>query len=318
MNCSKTKILVTGGAGFIGSYLVPRLLAKGFSVAVLDNLYSGKLENLNGSCNDSHFKFVNADIRDTTALADAMRGVDAVVHLAALIDVAASVIDPAVTHEVNVTGTLNLLQAAKRSKVKRFVFASSTAVYGDVRNLPVRENVTLQPISPYAASKAAAEAYCAAFAGCYGLDVVALRFFNVYGLGNENNPYSGVITKFLRKVLNGEALVVNGDGEQTRDFIHVGDVAAAIICALEKEGVSGGSFNVCTGVATSINQLVAALQSVTGKEVPVTYGPARQGDIRNSYGCPEKSAEKLGFKSSVNLEQGLKIMYNSFTNKNRP
>ncbi len=312
MSKTDPKILVTGGAGFIGSHLVPRLLSKGYSVVVLDNLSTGKLENLKSIRNNPRFGFVHADIRDKQALADAFHGVDAIVHLAALIDVAASVVDPLGTHEVNVTGTVNVLQAAVKNKVKRFVFASSTAVYGDVKALPVKETTVLKPISPYAASKAAGEAYCTAFADCYGLDAVALRFFNVFGLGNENNPYSGVITKFLLKALNNEVLTVNGDGEQTRDFIYVGDVADAIICALAGKELKGDVFNVCTGVPTSINQLVEALESVTGKDLQVTHGSARQGDIRHSYGDAAKSAEKLKFKSSVSLSSGLKLLLESF------
>ncbi len=307
-----SKVLVTGGAGFIGSHLVPRLLSKKYSVVVLDNLFSGKLNNLKESQNNPNFKFIRGDIRDKQVLVDALRDVDAVVHLAALIDVAASFVDPLGTNEVNVAGTVNLLQTAVKNKVKRFVFASSTAVYGDAKTLPVKEDTVLKPISPYAASKAAGEAYCSVFAGCYGLDAVALRFFNVFGLGNENNPYSGVITKFLRKALNGEVLTVDGDGEQTRDFIYVSDVADAIICALIGKALKGEVFNVCTGVPTSINQLVEAVKSVTGKNLQVTHGPARQGDIRYSYGDAAKSAEKLKFKSSVSLSTGLGLLLKSF------
>ncbi|MFA5365997.1 MAG: SDR family NAD(P)-dependent oxidoreductase [Candidatus Bathyarchaeia archaeon] len=307
-----SKVLVTGGAGFIGSHLVPRLLAKQYSVVVLDNLSSGKLDNLKESQNNPSFEFIYGDIRDKQMLVNALRGVDAVVHLAALIDVAASVVDPLGTNEVNVAGTVNLLQTAVKSKVKRFVFASSTAVYGDAQVLPVKENTVLKPISPYAASKAACEAYCSGFAGCYGLDAVALRFFNVFGLGNENNPYSGVITKFLRKALNGEVLTVDGNGEQTRDFIYVSDVADALICALTGKDLRGNAFNVCTGAPTSINQLVEAVKSVTGKNLQVTHGPARQGDIRYSYGDAAKSAEKLKFTSKVSLSTGLEMLLKSF------
>jgi UDP-glucose 4-epimerase len=247
MNPTGRNVLVTGGAGFIGSHLVPKLIEKGCSVVVFDNLSSGKKENLSGVQNHPNFKFMLGDIRDKAAMHKALEGVDAVVHLAALIDVAASVADPALTHDVNVSGTLNVLQEAVQCTAKRFVFASSTAVYGDVKTLPVKEDTALRPISPYAASKAACEAYCTAFAGCYGIDTVALRFFNVYGPKNENSPYSGVITKFLRKAKNGEPLTVEGDGEQTRDFIHVSDIAAALALALEAKQVHADVFNVCTG-----------------------------------------------------------------------
>jgi UDP-glucose 4-epimerase len=180
-----------------------------------------------------------------------------------------------------------------------------------VKALPVKENTVLKPISPYAASKAAGEAYCNAFATCYGLSTIALRFFNVYGLRNENSPYSGVITKFLRKAVNGEILTVYGDGEQNRDFIHVNDIVDAIVLALQVKGVKGDVFNVCTGVPTSINQMVDALKVVTRKDLNVTHDPPRVGDIRSSYGDPEKSKKKLGFKSKVDLIKGLSMLYRS-------
>jgi UDP-glucose 4-epimerase len=301
------KVLVTGGAGFIGSNLVLRLIEKGHSVIVLDNLSSGKLENLSGVRNNPNFCFIQGDIRDKAALHEAFCGVDAVVHLAALIDVSASVIDPLKTHEVNVTGTLNMLQAAE-NKVDRFVFASSTAVYGNAEALPIKETEVLRPISPYAASKVAGEAYCNAFAGCYGLDAVALRFFNVYGPRNENSPYSGVITKFLRKACNNEVLTIEGDGEQTRDFIHVSDVAEALVLALERKQLQGEVFNICTGVPTSVNQLVNVLRSVTGKNLRVKHDSPRQGDIRESFGDPAKAMDKLGFKSKISLKKGLEML----------
>jgi UDP-glucose 4-epimerase len=243
-------------------------------------------------------------------LQQAFKEVDAVIHLAAQIDVTASVTNPTETHEINTTRTFNVLQAATENHVKKFVFASSTAVYGDAKNLPIKEDTPLKPISPYAASKAAGEAYCSAYANCYNLSTLALRFFNVYATGNENSPYSGVITKLLQKACNDEGLTVDGDGEQTRDFIHVNDVVSAIILALESNGLNGEVFNVCTGNPTSINQLVAALRKVTGKDLRVKHGSARVGDIRSSYGDPAKSAEKLGFKSSDSLLQGLKMLLN--------
>jgi UDP-glucose 4-epimerase len=305
----KQNVIVTGGAGFIGSHLVPLLLENGYSVIVLDSLCKGRIENLRDCLRKPQFKFLKADIRDKEVLLEAFRESDIVIHLAALIDVAASVSNPALTHEVNVTGTLNVLQAAAKNNVKRVVFASSTAVYGDPKDMPIKESTNLQPISPYAASKAASEAYCTAFRDCYGLDAISLRFFNVYGLGNENNPYSGVITKFLLKALKSEGLTVYGDGEQTRDFIHVSDVVTAILCALCKEELHGGCFNICTGVPTSINQLVKAIRAVTNKDLPVSYVSSRQGEIRYSCGDPTKAFEQLGFKSQVGLSKGLSIMF---------
>jgi UDP-glucose 4-epimerase len=302
------KILVTGGAGFIGSHLIPLLLEKGYSVTVFDNLSSGKKGNLHAVLSHPNFGFVRGDIRKPAELREAMKGVDGVVHLAAQVDVSASVANPAFTHEVNVTGTLNVLHQAVNRGVRRLVFASSTAVYGDAKNLPVKESEPLRPISPYAASKAAAEAYCCAYAGCFGLDAVALRLFNVYGSKNENSPYSGVIAKFLMQAVRGEALTVQGDGEQTRDFIHVSDVANAFAIALETKNVWGDVFNVCTGMPISINELAVAIGKVTVKTPRVTYGPARAGDIRFSYGDGSKATQKLGFTSKVDIVDGLRLL----------
>jgi len=308
MTKSCRSVLVTGGAGFLGSHLVPQLLELGYSVTVLDNLSNGKLENLVGVFDNPKFIFRRGDILDKSLLNEVFEGVDSVVHLAALIDISASVADPRQNHEVNIDGTFNLLHAATQHNVKKFVFASSTAVYGDVKTLPVQENIALHPISPYAASKVAGEAYCCAFAGCFGLETVALRFFNIYGLRSGKSPYSGVITKFIQKISSGEALTVDGDGEQTRDFIHVSDIVKAVILALGQSGLKGEVFNVCTGVPISINELVATLKTVTGKNPNVKYGPARIGDIRNSYGDPALAQEHLGFKASVDLTRGLQML----------
>ena len=312
MNKTRRSVLVTGGAGFIGSHLVPRLLELGHSVTVLDNLSTGKLENLDGVLDHPKFMFQRGDIRDKTIPHDVFDGVDSVIHLAALIDISASVADPIQNHEVNVNGTFNMLHAAIKHNVKKFVFASSTAVYGDAKTLPLQENIALHPISPYAASKVAGEAYCSAFASCFGLETIVLRFFNIYGPRSENSPYSGVITKFLQKIIKGEALTIDGDGEQTRDFIHVSDIVKAVILALEHEGLKGEVFNVCTGVPTSINQLAATLKTVTGKNPNVKYGPARLGDIRSNYGDPAKAAENLGFRATVDLTKGLQMLFEEF------
>jgi nucleoside-diphosphate-sugar epimerase len=312
MNKTCRNVLVTGGAGFIGSHLVPQLLEFGYAVTVLDNLSTGKLENLNGVLDHPKFMFHRGDIRDKTFPNEVFDRVDSIVHLAALIDISASVADPCQNHEVNVNGTFNMLHAAVKHNVKKFVFASSTAVYGDAKTLPVQENNALRPLSPYAASKIAGEAYCSAFANCFGLESVALRFFNIYGLRSENSPYSGVITKFLQKIIKNEPLTIDGDGEQTRDFIHVNDIVDAVILALEQKGMKGEVFNVCTGIPTSINQLAAALKTVTGKSPNIKHGPARLGDIRSSYGDPAKAAENLGFKANVNLTKGLQILFEEF------
>jgi nucleoside-diphosphate-sugar epimerase len=302
------KILVTGGAGFVGSHLIPQLLMNGHSITVLDNLSTGKIENLKGSVDHPKFTFYQADITDGS-LTNIFEGIDAVIHLAAAIDVSASVTDPTHNNKVNVDGTFNMLHAAVRNRVKKFVFASSTAVYGETKSLPIQENSVPQPISPYAASKVAGEAYCNAFSHCYGIETIALRFFNIYGLRSENSPYSGVITKFLQKTINGETLTIDSDGEQIRDFIHIDDVVRATLLALKTDGHKHEVFNVCTGTQTSINQLVATVKQVTGKKISVKYGPARLGDIRINVGNPAKATEGLLFKANVDLVKGLQALY---------
>jgi len=306
----KGKVLVTGGAGFIGSHAVAMLLQKGYSVVVLDNLYSGKLENLDEVRNNHNFRFELVDIRDVKGVENVFRGVDKVIHLAALIDVASSVADPFQTHEVNVTGTLNVLHEAVRHNVKKFVFASSAAVYGDAESLPISESTPLRPISPYGASKASGESYCYAFAAGFGLDAVCLRFFNVYGNRNDNSPYAGVITKFLSQIAKREALTVEGDGKQARDFVNINDVVHGILLALENTHVKGGVFNICTGVPTSIKQLVNTLKKVTGKDLQTVQKRARTGDIQKSYGDTSKAIKELGFRSEVTLQHGLSMLLN--------
>ncbi len=314
MNKSCRKVLVTGGAGFIGSHLVPCLLESGYSVTVLDNLSNGKMENLNGVLDHPQLSFKCGDILDKTIPNSFFAGVDSIVHLAAQIDISASVKDPSQNHENKVHGTFNMLQAAIKHNVEKFVFASSTAVYGDLKTLPVQEDIAPLPISPYAASKIAGEAYCSAFSKCFGLGTIALRFFNIYGLRSENSPYSGVITKFLQKIIKGEALTIHGDGEQTRDFIHVNDIVKAVMIALEQQRLGGEVFNVCTGVPTSVNQLADTLKTVTGKNPIVKHGPARLGEIRCSYGNPTKAAEKLGFRASIDLTKGLQMLNEDLNN----
>jgi UDP-glucose 4-epimerase len=304
----ETKVLITGGAGFIGSNLSAALIENGYSVVIYDNLFSGKKENLPKKENKLSVEFLEGDIRYESQLRQAFEGVDAVVHLAALVDIASSVADPALTNEVNVTGTLNVLKEASRCKVKRLVFASSTAVYGDTKELPINENTPVNSISPYAASKLAGEAYCKAFQASYDLSTVVLRFFNVYGPRNQNSLYSGVITKFLQQATRGEALNIFGDGEQTRDFIHVNDIVEALMLALQKEEAVGETFNVCTGIPISINMLAQAVQMATKQNLTITHSPARAGEIKYSYGDPSKAAKKLKFKAKTRLAEGINTL----------
>jgi len=310
-----SRVVVTGGVGFIGSRLVRELLGRGCYVVVLDNFCSGSWENLRGLHGRDGFEVVEGDVRDRRVVRKVMKGADGVVHLAALIDVEASVRDPFQTHDVNVNGTLNVLHAAVKSGVRRFVFASSTAVYGDANPLPLKEDYPLCPISPYAASKAAAEGYCRAFNSCYGLGTVILRYFNVYGPGQRNSTYSGVITRFLEKAFRSEPLIVYGDGGQTRDFIYVDDVVKATILALEGVGVEGETFNVCTGKPTSVNELVEVVRAIVGRDLRVVYDEPRNGDIRSNYGDPSKAEKTLGFNAKTSLREGIEKMASGFCRK---
>ena len=300
-------VLVTGGAGFIGSHLVKTLLENGYKVTVFDNLTTGKVQNL--KIQNPNFTFIQGDIRNTTELQHAFQNIQVVVHLAAQIDVATSVINPIETHEINATGTLKVLQQAAKSNIERLVYASSTAVYGDKEKLPIKEDTELKPLSPYAASKVVGESYCSAYGSCYNLRSIVLRFFNVYGPGNENNPYSGVITKFIHKAQRNEPLLIQGDGEQTRDFIHVYDVVNAITLAIEQEKIKVDTFNVCTGMPISINALAETVKNVSRHDLRITHVTKRTGDIKESYGAPLKSAQKLGFRSAITLQEGIEMQY---------
>jgi UDP-glucose-4-epimerase GalE len=301
-----SSILVTGGAGFIGSHLTRELVRRGYSVVVLDNFHSGRTENLHDLINSAVIKFIRGDVRDRKIVREAIRDVDAVVHFAALIDVGESVKNPLETHDVNVTGTLNVLQEATEKGVDKFVFASSTAVYGDESPLPLVEEYALKPISPYAVSKVCGEFYCRVFCDCYDMDAVVLRYFNVYGPGQEGNPYAGVIAKFVQSGLRCEPLTIFGDGEQTRDFIHVDDVVRATVMALESEKQKGKVFNVCTGISTSVNQLAHIVREVLGNDVQIDMAGPRKGDVKNNYGDPSKAKKGLGFKAQVSLKKGIR------------
>lgn len=300
-----SNVLVTGGAGFIGSHLVEYLIGQGCSVVVLDNFSSGKMGNLEGLTGSGKLRIVEGDIRKRSAVDEASRGIDAVVHLAALVNVAESVKSPFETHDVNVTGTLNVLAAAVKYKVQKFVFASSAAVYGDGHPLPLREECDLRPLSPYAASKVSGEYYCSVFCECYGLSSVILRFFNVYGARQGDSVYSGVITSFVRSGLRGESITVYGDGSQTRDFIDVKDIVAAVAKALDFNCSKNKVFNVCTGKPTSINYATRCVSEALGKEVRVAHVKPREGDILHSYGDPTRALKTLRFTARVGFREGL-------------
>ncbi|MFZ7136925.1 MAG: SDR family NAD(P)-dependent oxidoreductase [archaeon] len=305
------KVLVTGGAGFIGSHIVDRLMDEGVKVRVLDDLSTGDESNFSQHESNPDFEFFAGDVRDFGAVKRAVEGVDAVIHEAAFVSVTKSVEDPLFSNGVNVVGTLNLLKACVEADVKRFVFASSCAVYGDTEDLPIKEDVLPKPLSPYAADKLAAENYIKVFGLTRDLETVCLRYFNVYGPRQKYGPYSGVISIFVDKFLSDKSPSIFGDGNQTRDFVNVKDVVEANLCALSQKKAAGKVFNVCTGKATRINSVVKTVQQITGKSViNPAYKQARVGDIKDSYGDNTKARDELDFEAKVKLETGLTELIN--------
>ena len=299
-----TRWLVTGGAGFIGSHLVEALVARDKQVRVLDNFSTGRWENL--AAVRDRIEVVEGDIRDPRAVRQAMDGVEVVAHLAAIVSVERSLQDPQETTEVNTGGTLHLLEAARRAGVQRFLFASSAAIYGDHSQLPLQEELPPHPLSPYAASKVAGEALCQAYRAAYGLSTVVLRFFNIYGPRQDpHSPYSGVISIFVGRMRQGLPPVIYGDGQQTRDFVYVEDVVAALIRAGERDGASGAVVNVARGEETSVLQLVALLNQALGTHLEPIFAPARAGEVRRSAGDPRRAQAVLGWRPTVGLTEGL-------------
>lgn len=297
--------LVTGGAGFIGSHLVDRLLENGFEVKVIDDLSTGRLENIVAHQGKSNFQFIKGDIRDWETVRRAVEDVEVIFHEAALVGVPQSVENPRLTNDVNVNGTLNLLEASSRFNVDRFIYASSTAVYGEQKILPIKEDAIPHLNSPYAVSKLAAELYLEVYYKTYGLETVRLRYFNVYGPRQMFGPYAAVITAFVNHLIRNEPPVIHGDGEQTRDFINVKDVVDANMFAMEKN-CAGEIFNIATGSQSTINKLFKILRGLIGKgQIEPIYDKPRPFDIHQSCGDIGKAKRILGFQPKVSLEQGL-------------
>jgi len=299
--------LVTGGAGFIGSHLVDRLLAEGFEVTVLDNFSSGRMRNISRHKDLRKFHLVQGDVRDVGVVKKVAEDVDAVFHEAALVDVALSMRNPLLFNDVNVLGTLNLLDAFLDSNVKRFIFASSAAVYGNSKPAKKSENMRLAPISPYGVSKLAAENYIRVFNEIYGLETVSLRYFNVYGPRQGlASSYSGVITAFIGRLLNRQAPIIYGDGNQTRDFVHVDDVVSANMLALESKNAVGEMFNVASGTAITVYELARILRRITDAErLEPIFTEQRPGDVRHCSGDISKAGDLLGYYPKIKLEDGL-------------
>jgi len=310
------RVLVAGGAGFIGSHIVDKLLEADVDVTVLDNLSTGRMENLRHLKHNINFHFVKGDIRNVTQVKAAVKNSDAVFNDAAVVSVRLSVENPMLVNEVNVNGALNLLKASVDSGVKRFIQASSASIYGDTKTLPVTEDMPPKPISPYAVSELAAENYARAFHHVYGLETISLRYFNVYGPRQSRNEYSGVITIFINRLLNNQPLIIFGDGEQTRDFVYVEDVAEANILALARNKASGEVFNIATCTPTSINKLAETLMRITGKKAqgPLHKKP-KPGEIKHSYARIGKAERILGYKPMFNIDKGLRQLVEWYTSK---
>jgi nucleoside-diphosphate-sugar epimerase len=298
------RYLVTGGAGFIGSNTVDELVRRGHSVVVLDDLSAGKEENLAEV--RSKITFMKGSITDIEAVQKAMHQAEFVIHLAARTSVPRSVKDPVETNKVNVDGTLNILVAARDNKVKRVVFAASSAAYGETPTLPKTESMQPQPISPYGVTKYVGELYAYAFGRCYDLENVSLRYFNIFGPRQDpNSPYSGVLSKFCTAFLEETQPVVYGDGEHTRDFTYVDNAVQANLLACEAPSASGRVFNVGTGSRVSLNQTLQLLQRISGKQLEAKYEPPRDGDIRDSQADIQSAREFLGYEPAVMFEEGL-------------
>lgn len=305
--------LVTGGAGFIGSNIVEELLKRRQKVRVLDNFSTGKRENILPFLDK--IELIEGDIRDYRAVKGAIEGVDFVLHQAALPSVPRSIKDPIATNEVNVSGTLNILDAAKNTGVKRVIYASSSSVYGNSETLPKRESMTPEPISPYAVSKLTGEKYCEVFYEVYGLETVILRYFNVFGPRQDpNSQYSAVIPKFIAVMKKGEKPVIYGDGEQSRDFTFVTNVVEANLLALEKEGVAGEIFNVAFGERSSVNNLIEELNKIFESNIEAICTKPRTGDVKHSLADITKARKLLGYNSFINFQDGLRETVKWFTN----
>jgi nucleoside-diphosphate-sugar epimerase len=302
------RYLVTGGAGFIGSNTVDELVRRGHGVVVLDDMSSGKEDNLAEV--RSKITFMKGSITDIEVVQKAMVQADYVIHLAARTSVPRSVKDPVDTNRINVDGTLNVLVAARDNKVKRVVFAASSSAYGDTPTLPKSEAMQPVPISPYGVTKYVGELYAQTFGRCYGLENVCLRYFNIFGPRQDpDSPYSGVLSRFSTAFLDSTSPVVFGDGEQTRDFTYVENAVQANILACEAPSASGRTFNVGTGHAVSLNQVLQMLQKTSGKTLETKYEPAREGDIRDSLADIRLAKEFLGYEPTVLFEEGLERTY---------
>jgi nucleoside-diphosphate-sugar epimerase len=296
--------LVTGGAGFIGSHLAHELVRRGHRVRVVDSLITGKRHNLDqvGSV-----EFQESDLAEPGVAERAVDGVDYVLHQAAIPSVPRSVKDPVTSNRANVTSTLNLLVAARDAGVKRFVYAGSSSAYGNTPTLPKREDMPTNPLSPYALQKLVGEQYCHLFTALYGLETVTTRYFNVFGPRQDpGSPYSGVISLFSAALLGGRQPVIYGDGEQTRDFTYVANVVDGVLRACESPKAGGEMMNLATGGRISLNDLLRTMNRILGTDVKAVYHEARAGDVRDSQADITRAQQLLGYRPTVDLEEGLR------------
>jgi UDP-glucose 4-epimerase len=310
-----SRVLVAGGAGFIGSHIVDALLRRGTEVGIIDDFSTGEAANL-ARPPSPLLQLHRGDIRDEAFVKSAVRGYDAVIHEAARVSVTRSVEDPELTNSVNVSGTLNVLCAARDAGVKRFVYASSSSVYGETEVQPKVETMAPNPISPYAVSKLAAENYCRVFASVYGMETVSLRYFNVYGPRQKHGQYSGVIPAFVKRVMGNEPPVIFGDGEQTRDFTYVEDVVSANLLSLEAPMKTGQAevLNVGSGRNVTLNKLAATIAALMGRpELKAEHAAPRAGDVRNSLSDIGRAASAIGYHPKTTLESGLRSVIDWFT-----
>jgi nucleoside-diphosphate-sugar epimerase len=305
-----TTYLVTGGAGFIGSHIVRALLEDGHTVRVLDNFATGKRENISGLAEQfggSRFEVREGDVRRAEDLAAAVRGVEVVFHQAAFVSVPQSMEEPTACLDINVQGTAAVLEAARKAGTRRVVMASSAAVYGDNPALPLDEDTELRPLSPYAASKRIDEIYVQLYTQAFGLEAVALRYFNVFGPRQRpDSMYAAAVPIFLRRMIDNQPITIFGDGGQTRDLVYVGDVVRANLAASEHPDAPGKIFNICTGRETRLLDLIEEMQDLFPDAPAPGFAPARAGDIYRSVGDPSKAARTIGFSARTSLAEGLK------------
>jgi nucleoside-diphosphate-sugar epimerase len=302
---SPETVLVTGGAGFIGSHLVERLLQEGYRVRILDNFSTGSITNL---AHLQGFELIKGDIRQDADLQAAVAGVDYILHQAALGSVPRSIDDPLTTHECNSTGTLKVLLAARAHQVRRVVYASSSSVYGDTPTLPKLETMPPRPLSPYALSKLSGEIHCQLFTRLYGLETVSLRYFNVFGpRQSANSQYAAVIPRFAGAMLAGQPATVYGDGEQTRDFTYVANVVTANLLAMQSTKAVGKALNIAGGARYSVNYLANLLATSFNLQPQLVYSPPRLGDIRDSYADIQQAARSLRYQPVIDFATGISI-----------